>query len=234
MEQRPSVERYNMESVKSISLRGLAKRYGVNPKTVAMGSAVLRSLTCRQDPGVLHSDYPVSRGRGRHRRIFEGSTLPPLDDRLYALQPTIPHLTRSSFTGVCSATGSPGCRRSKAEARQTQIRPIRFATLFISTSPSSNREATLPARHRSDLKVRLRRAYEKVARPTSGGLPAPPDRRRPCWCPTVLTDNEPDASPRQAIRARRLWTSRPPWKAESSFGRTPSNTPAPRTTSITG
>ena len=41
-------------------------------------------------------DGAVGRGGGRHRRL-PAHTLLPLDDCLYALQPTIPHLTRSSL-----------------------------------------------------------------------------------------------------------------------------------------
>ena len=45
---------------------------------------------------------------------FRKHTLLPLDDCLYGLQATIPHLTRSSLHRVCNGTASAGCRRSKA------------------------------------------------------------------------------------------------------------------------
>ncbi|MBI0539531.1 IS481 family transposase [Roseomonas sp. KE2513] len=78
------------------SLRGLAKRYGVNPKTVAKWrkrSSVSDRRTGPQEPRstVLSvEDEAVVVTFRRH-------TLLPLDDCLYALQPTIPHLTRSSL-----------------------------------------------------------------------------------------------------------------------------------------
>ena len=116
------------------SLRGLAKRYGVNSKTIAKWKS-RKSV----------SDLPTGPKQPRSTVLsaeeeavvvaFRRHTLLPLDDCLYALQPTIPHLTRSSFTGVCNATRSPGCRKSKAKPPpNANSRPIRSAT-FISTSP---------------------------------------------------------------------------------------------------
>ena len=78
------------------SLNGLAELYGINPKTVAkwkkrgfandapMGPKDVRStvLTKEQEAAVV---------------AFRKYTLLPLDDCLYALQPSIPHLTRSSL-----------------------------------------------------------------------------------------------------------------------------------------
>ena len=49
--------------------------------------------------------------------VFRKHTLLPLDDCLYALQATIPHLTARPCTAVSSATASAGCPRSKATRR---------------------------------------------------------------------------------------------------------------------
>ena len=78
------------------SLRGLAKRYGINPKTVAKWKA-------RETVG----DRPAGPREARSTSLtvedeavvvaFRRHTLLPLDDCLYALQATIPHLTRSSL-----------------------------------------------------------------------------------------------------------------------------------------
>jgi transposase InsO family protein len=78
------------------SLRVLAKRYGINQKTVAKWkrrSAVADLPTGPKDPRstVLSiEDEAIIVAFRRH-------TLLPLDDCLYALQATIPHLTRSSL-----------------------------------------------------------------------------------------------------------------------------------------
>jgi transposase len=78
------------------SVRAAAKRYGISPTTVqkwrdretttdaAMGPKAPRStvLTPEEEAIVV---------------AFRRHTLLPLDDCLYGLQPTIPHLTRSSL-----------------------------------------------------------------------------------------------------------------------------------------
>src|SRR3954447_5399164 len=90
---RRSVERY---SIVKESLRALSRRYGVNQKTVrkwkARSSVVDRRTGPKQPRSTVLSieEEAVIVGFRRH-------TLLPLDDCLYALQPTIPHLTRSSL-----------------------------------------------------------------------------------------------------------------------------------------
>ncbi|GEO17908.1 transposase [Microvirga aerophila] len=78
------------------SVRALARRYGISPTTVQkwrkraslrdapMGPKQIRStvLTLEEEAMVV---------------AFRRHTQLPLDDCLYALQPTIPHLTRSSL-----------------------------------------------------------------------------------------------------------------------------------------
>jgi transposase InsO family protein len=78
------------------SLRALAKRYGINQKTVAKWkkrSSVGDLPTGPKEPKstvlLLEEEAIIV--------AFRKHTLLPLDDCLYALQPTIPHLTRSSL-----------------------------------------------------------------------------------------------------------------------------------------
>lgn len=78
------------------SLRLLAQRYGINPKTVAKW---------RKRPSVANLPTGPKRPASTVLSIaeeavivaFRRHTLLPLDDCLYALQPTIPHLTRSAL-----------------------------------------------------------------------------------------------------------------------------------------
>src|ERR1700760_4528332 len=78
------------------SLRTLAKRYGINPKTVAKwkkrGSVADLPTGPREPRSTVLSieDEAII-------VVFRQHTLLPLDDCLYALQATIPHLTRSSL-----------------------------------------------------------------------------------------------------------------------------------------
>lgn len=78
------------------SLRALSKRYGINQKTVAKWkkrTSVADLATGPKEPKstVLSSEQEAV------IVAFRKHTLLPLDDCLYALQPTIPHLTRSSL-----------------------------------------------------------------------------------------------------------------------------------------
>jgi transposase-like protein len=76
-------------------LIALSKRYGINPKTVAKW---------RKRPNVLDAKTGPTDRKSTVLTIeeeaiivaFRRHTLLPLDDCLYTLQPTIPHLTRSS------------------------------------------------------------------------------------------------------------------------------------------
>ena len=79
------------------SLRALAKRYGINQKTVAKWKkretrrrSADRPQGSRNRPSCPIEEEAIIVAFRRH-------TLLPLDDCLYALQPTIPHLTRSSL-----------------------------------------------------------------------------------------------------------------------------------------
>src|SRR6266852_4865382 len=78
------------------SLRTLAKRYGINPKTVAKWKK--RGSTADLPTG---PQKPKSTSLSLEDEAiivaFRKHTLLPLDDCLYALQATIPHLTRSSL-----------------------------------------------------------------------------------------------------------------------------------------
>jgi hypothetical protein len=109
-------------------------RYGVNPKTIARWKA--RSSV---------SDLPTGPREPRSTALsveeeavvvaFRRHTLLPLDDRLYALQPTIPHPTRSSLHRCLERHGISRLPQVEGEAspkRKFKAYPIGF---FASTSP---------------------------------------------------------------------------------------------------
>lgn len=78
------------------SLRALAKRYGINQKTVAKWKKRSSVADVPTGPKEAHSTV-LSLEDEAVVVAFRKHTLLPLDDCLYALQPTIPHLTRSSL-----------------------------------------------------------------------------------------------------------------------------------------
>ena len=74
----------------------MAARYGVNPKTVAKWKKRTSTADRKTGPSVPKST--VLSGEDEAVIVaFRRHTLLPLDDCLYALQPTIPHLTRSAL-----------------------------------------------------------------------------------------------------------------------------------------
>src|ERR1700747_997535 len=78
------------------SLRALAKRYGINQKTVAKWKQ--RKTGAERATGPKEAKSTVLSIEEETIIVaFRRHTLLPLDDCLYALQETIPHLTRSSL-----------------------------------------------------------------------------------------------------------------------------------------
>ena len=78
------------------SLRVLARRYGINPKTVAKWKKRKSVKDRPTGPKAPHSTV-LSLEEEAVIVAFRRHTLLPLDDCLYALQATIPRLTRSSL-----------------------------------------------------------------------------------------------------------------------------------------
>src|ERR1700729_4309930 len=110
------------------SLRVLAKRYGINPKTVAKwkqrGSVTDRPTGPREPRSTVLSmeDEAII-------VAFRQHTLLPLDDCLYALQATIPRLTRSSLHRCLQPHGIGRLPQIEGEAspkRKFKTYPIGF------------------------------------------------------------------------------------------------------------
>jgi transposase InsO family protein len=78
------------------SIAELSRAYGLNPKTVAKWKKRAGVDDAPMGPKERHSSV-LSRAEEALVVAFRRHTLLPLDDCLYALQATIPHLTRSSL-----------------------------------------------------------------------------------------------------------------------------------------
>ena len=115
------------------SLRALAGRYGINPKTVAKWKkrdSVADLPTGPRQPKstVLSIDEEAV------VVAFRRHTLLPLDDCLYALQATIPHLTRSSLHRCLQRHGIsrlPQVDGNKPDKRKFQAYPIGYFHIDI-------------------------------------------------------------------------------------------------------
>ena len=115
------------------SLRILAKRHGINPKTVAKWRK--RSFVADLPTGPRQpSSTVLSIEEEAIVVAFRRHTLLPLDDCLYALQPTIPHLTRSSLHRCLKRHGIsrlPQVENESAEKRKFKTYPIGYFHIDI-------------------------------------------------------------------------------------------------------
>ena len=115
------------------SLRALSKRYGVNQKTVAKWkkrTAVADLPTGPREP----KSTVLSDEEEAVIVAFRRHTLLPLDDCLYALQPTIPRLTRSSLHRCLQRHGIgrlPDMEGDKPAKKKFKSYPIGFFHIDI-------------------------------------------------------------------------------------------------------
>jgi transposase-like protein len=110
------------------SLRTLARRHGINPKTVAKWRRRSSTADHRTGPTVPKSTV-LSIEQEAVIVAFRKHTLLPLDDCLYALQATIPQLTRSSLHRCLERHGIsrlPEVEGDKPRKKMFDIYPIGF------------------------------------------------------------------------------------------------------------
>ena len=173
------------------SLRALARRYGVNPKTIAKWKGRTSAADLPTGPREPRSTV-LSLEEEAVVVAFRRHTLLPLDDCLYALQPTIPHLTRSSLHRCLQRTGFPGFRRSKAKPRRSaSSRPIRSAISHIDIAQARTAQGKLHLIVAIDRtsKFAFVELHEKVTRKTAADFLHRLIEAVPYRVHTVLTDN---------------------------------------------
>jgi len=110
------------------SLRTLSRRHGINPKTVAKWRKRSSTADHRTGPTVPRSTV-LSIEQEAVIVAFRKHTLLPLDDCLYALQATIPQLTRSSLHRCLERHGIsrlPEVEGDKPSKKRFDIYPIGF------------------------------------------------------------------------------------------------------------
>ena len=238
-----SRERHNDEAVRRAiqhsqeSLRALAKRYGVNPKTIAKwksrtsvadlptGPKEPRStVLCVEEEAVVVA--------------FRRHTLLPLDDCLYALQPTLPHLTRSSLHRCLQRHGISRLPQVEGEAspkRKFKAYPIGYFHIDIAEVRTAEGKLYLIVAIDRTSKFAFVELHEKVARRTAADFLRRLIAAVPYQVHTVLTDNGTHfTTPRQYDVSGRAGHHDRPRRWRARFRATPSNTPAPKTTSIIG
>jgi len=173
------------------SLRALAKRHGVNPKTVAKwkkrGSA---------------ADWPTGPKAPRSTVLtleeeavivaFRRHTLLPLDDCLYALQATIPHLTRSSLHRCLQRHGIsrlPETAGDKPAKKRFKPYPIGYFHIDIAEVRTEQGKLYLFVAIDRTSKFAFAELHEKATRRVSGDFLRHLIAAVPYRVHTVLTDN---------------------------------------------
>ena len=173
------------------SLRALAKRYSINQKTVAkwkMRGSVVDLPTGPRDPKstvlTIEEEAIVV--------AFRKHTLLPLDDCLYALQATIPHLTRSSLHRCLRRHGIsrlPDVTGDTPDRKKFKSYPIGYVHIDIAEIRTKEGKLYLFVAIDRTSKFVFAQLHEKANRPTAvvfleALLEAVPYRLH-----TILTDN---------------------------------------------
>ena len=174
------------------SLRVLARRYGINQKTVAKWKRRNSVADLPTGPKDARSTV-LSIAEEAIIVAFRKHTLLPLDDCLYALQPTIPHLTRSSLHRCLQRHGISQLPQIEGEVsakRKFKTYPIGYFHIDIAEVRTAQGKLYLLVAIDRTSKFAFVELHEKVAR----------SHRRPTSCAvsiaavpykvhTVLTDN---------------------------------------------
>ena len=173
------------------SLRALAKRYGVNQKTIRKwkGRGFVADLrTGPKDP----RSTVLSLEEEAVVVAFRRHTLLPLDDCLYALQPTIPHLTRSSLHRCLQRHGIsrlPEVEGDKPARRKFKSYPIGYFHIDIAEVQTAQGKLYLFVGIDRTSKFAFVQLVEKASRATASAFLVALIAAVPYKIHTVLTDN---------------------------------------------
>jgi len=173
------------------SLRALASRYGVNPKTIAKW---------RQRNSV--DDLPTGPKQAKSTVLsledeaivvaFRRHTLLPLDDCLYALQATIPHLTRSSLHRCLQRhdiSRLPDVEGAVPPKRKFKTYPLGYFHIDIAEVQTAQGKLYLLVAIDRVTKFAFVELHEKATRRVAGDFLRALIQAVPYTIHTVLTDN---------------------------------------------
>jgi transposase InsO family protein len=172
-------------------LRALAKRYGINQKTVAKWKKRSSVADLPTGPKEAHSTV-LSLEDEAIIVAFRRHTLLPLDDCLYALQPTIPHLTRSSLHRCLQRHGIsrlPDVEGDKQPKKKFKSYPIGYFHIDIAEVQTAEGKLHLFVAIDRTSKFAFAQLVEKANRVTASAFLVALIEAVPYKIHTVLTDN---------------------------------------------
>src|SRR5215216_3734208 len=173
------------------SLRSLAKRYGINQKTVAKWKKRTFAADQRTGPKAPHSTV-LSTEEEAIVVAFRRHTLLPLDDCLYALQATIPHLTRSSLHRCLQRHGIsrlPDTDGDKPQRAKFKRYPIGYFHIDIAEVRTEQGKLHLFVAIDRTSKFAFVELHERATRRVAGDFLRHLATAVPYKINTVLTDN---------------------------------------------
>tara|TARA_R110000751_G_scaffold90592_2_gene177761 strand:- start:9492 stop:10484 length:993 start_codon:yes stop_codon:yes gene_type:complete len=173
------------------SLRALSKRHGINQKTVAKWKKRTSLADLPTGPKEPHSTV-LSPEEEAAIVAFRRHTLLPLDDCLYALQPTIPHLTRSSLHRCLQRHGIsrlPDVEGDKEPKKKFKSYPIGYFHVDIAEVQTAEGRLYLFVAIDRTSKFAFAQLVEKATRRVAGDFLRALAAAVPYKIYTVLTDN---------------------------------------------
>jgi transposase InsO family protein len=173
------------------SVRALARRYGISPTTVQKWRRRQTVADERMGPKQVRSTV-LSIEEEAAIVAFRRHTLLPLDDCLYALQPTIPHLTRSSLHRCLQRHGIarlPDTDGDKPKRSRFKAYPIGFFHLDIAEVHTEEGRLYLFVAIDRTSKFAFARLHEKATRRIAADFLRALVEAVPYTIHTVLTDN---------------------------------------------
>jgi hypothetical protein len=173
------------------SLRTLAERHGINPKTVAKWRKRDTTADRPTGPRAPHSTV-LSVQEEAIGVAFRRHTLLPLDDCLYALQPTIPHLTRSSLHRCLQRHGIsrlPEVTGDKPAKKKFKAYPIGYFHIDIAEVRTEQGRLYLLVAIDRTSKFVFAQLHEKATRRVAGDFLRALIATAPYKVHTVLADN---------------------------------------------
>src|SRR5215204_1930968 len=173
------------------SLRALARRHGINPKTVAKWKKRTSVQDKRTGPKEPRSTV-LSTEEEAIIVAFRRHTLLPLDDCLYALQATIPHLTRSSLHRCLQRHGIsrlPEEEGDKPDRRKFKSYPIGYFHIDIAEVQTAEGKLYLFVAIDRTSKFAFVQLVVKASRVTASAFLVALIAAVPYKIHTVLTDN---------------------------------------------
>jgi transposase InsO family protein len=173
------------------SLRSLARRYGINQKTVAKWKRRSSVADLTTGPKQARSTV-LSANEEAIVVAFRKHTLLPLDDCLYALQPTLPKLTRSALHRCLQRNGIsrlPDVEGEKEPKRKFKAYPIGFFHIDIAEVQTAEGKLYLFVAIDRTSKFAFTQLVEQATRVTASAFLVALVAAVPYKIHTVLTDN---------------------------------------------